>query len=302
MRAVHLGEVEPVGCEACYAALRVVVPDVLTGVEGANSAVVLQGLRVAPAASFETTAQHRATNSGMEWSGEFCFGEVLAAYVGFAAHNAPHRHAAYQVVFADEPFVVELSGGDRVTGTAIVIRPAAQHALLAGGVVRLLYVEATSPLAERLVGCLGPEDAASLCADMLRPPTSGGAREWVSQLRGAFGDRYGKLDSRLSAVLKRLERNAWAPSIESCARDAGLSTSRLRTLAREQLGVSLSTWMLWRKLERAGRAVLAGESLAGAAALGGFSDQAHFSRTMRRMFGVTPRAATLHLDSGTEVS
>ena len=25
----------------------------------------------------------------MEWSGEFCFGEMLAAYVGFAAHMLP---------------------------------------------------------------------------------------------------------------------------------------------------------------------------------------------------------------------
>ncbi len=237
----------------------------------------------------------------MEWSGEFCFGEVVAAYVGFAAHNTPHRHAAYQAVLADEPFVVELSGGDRVTGTAIAIRPATQHALLASGVVRLLYVEATSLLAEQLARCLGPEGAASFPADMLPLPASRGAREWVAQLQGAFGVHHSNLDPRLLVVLTRLERNAWTPSIESCARDAGLSTSRLRAIARQQLGVSLSTWMLWRKLERAGRAVLAGESPARAAALGGFSDQAHFTRTMRRMFGVTPRAATLRVDSPNEV-
>ncbi len=89
--------------------------------------------------------------------------------------------------------------------------------------------------------------------------------------------------------------------LESSARHVGISASRLRTLAREQLGVSLSTWMLWRKLERAARAVLDGEPLARAAALGGFSDQAHFTRTMRRMFGVTPRAATRHVESSTDV-
>ena len=226
---------------------------------------------------------------------------MLAAYVGFAAHNAPHRHAAHQVVVADEPFVVALAGGVQVTGTTVAIRPAAQHALLARGVVRLLYVEPTSPLAEQLAWCLGSEDAASIPSDMLRLPISGSAREWVTNLQVAFGVRCGSLDPRLLAVLTRLGGGAKPPSIESCARLAGLSTSRLRTLAREQLGVSLSTWMLWRKLDRAARAVLDGEPLARAAALGGFCDQAHFTRTMGRMFGVTPRVATLHVESSTDV-
>lgn len=238
----------------------------------------------------------------MEWSGEFCFGDVLAAYVGFAAHNAPHQHAAHQVVVADTPFVVELSGGARVTGTTVAIRPATQHALLARGVVRLLYVEPTSPLAKQLAQHLGSQDAASVPSELVRLPTTGGAREWVTQLQAEFGSNPDGLDPRLLGVLTRLGEDPNSPSIESSARHAGISASRLRTLAREQLGVSLSTWMLWRKLERAARAVLDGEPLARAAAQGGFSDQAHFTRTMRRMFGVTPRAATLHVESSTDVA
>lgn len=76
------------------------------------------------------------------------------------------------------------------------------------------------------------------------------------------------------------------------AREVGLSASRLRSLAREALGAPLSRWMLWRKLERSLRAVAGGARLVDAAAEGAFSDQAHLARTMRRMFGVTPREAS----------
>jgi AraC-like DNA-binding protein len=57
----------------------------------------------------------------------------------------------------------------------------------------------------------------------------------------------------------------------------------------------LSQWLLWRKLEQAALAISTGASLAEAAHAGGFADQPHFSRTMRRMFGLTPGAAAIAL-------
>ena len=97
------------------------------------------------------------------------------------------------------------------------------------------------------------------------------------------------IDPRLALAVGALCGQPGAVRVAEAAQLGELSVSRLRSLAREQLGVPLSTWLLWRKLERAIHALSRGASQAQAAIDGGFADQAHLSRTTRRMFGVTPR-------------
>ena len=101
-----------------------------------------------------------------------------------------------------------------------------------------------------------------------------------------------RLDPRLLAVLEDLNQNLENPSILEAAKRSGLSRSRVRTLAREQMGIPLSTWVMWRKLVKANKALSDGANLKDAALAGHFADQAHFNRTMKRMFGVTPTQAS----------
>ena len=225
--------------------------------------------------------------STVPWAGEVCFGETLAAYVGRAAHNDLHAHVAYQVVLADEPFAVESADG-RLESDAVIIRTLARHALIAEHDVRMIYVEPTSGLAKRLAEALGTADVATLPEHVLPPLGKSDARALVSALRPHDAVARGTLDHRLDTVLERL-RTATPASLAEAARAVGLSPSRLRAIAAEELGVPLSTWILWRKLERATRAMFEGVAPSRAALEGGFADQAHFTRTMRRMFGITPR-------------
>jgi len=104
-------------------------------------------------------------------------------------------------------------------------------------------------------------------------------------------DSTNSLDPRLVAALEYLNQNLDNPSILTAAKRSGLSRSRMRTLAREQLGVPLSIWVTWRKIVEANKALSAGANLSEAALAGCFADQAHFSRTMKRMLGVTPTKA-----------
>ena len=82
-------------------------------------------------------------------------------------------------------------------------------------------------------------------------------------------------------------------SLADVAPEIGLSAGRLRHLFVEQTGLPFRTYLLWLRLNTAVRRIVEGASLTEAAYDVGFADSAHFSRTFRRMFGVTPAALRL---------
>jgi len=67
-----------------------------------------------------------------------------------------------------------------------------------------------------------------------------------------------------------------------------LSQSRFLHLFSEQLGITWRQYVLWRRLLSAVRYALAGHSLTESAQFAYFSDSAHFSRTFKSMFGISP--------------
>jgi AraC-like DNA-binding protein len=104
------------------------------------------------------------------------------------------------------------------------------------------------------------------------------------------------LDHRLERALDTLRHDPGdLGAMARAAASVDLSEPRLRSLAYQQLGVPLSQWMIWRKLERSAIAISNGAALADAAMEGGFADQAHLARTMRRMFGITAGQAVTPL-------
>lgn len=110
---------------------------------------------------------------------------------------------------------------------------------------------------------------------------------WLRKVEASVGLSLPELDPRLQQALRELLQAPGSLRIDEAARSAGLSTARLRTIAREQLGVPLAPWVLWQKLDRAGRAIAKGMGLAEAAQEGGFSDQPHFARCR-----MTPQSAS----------
>jgi AraC-like DNA-binding protein len=160
----------------------------------------------------------------------------------------------------------------------------------------LIYVEPETPLARAL--CRGID---TRTVSQAPPPIAKTARRatspatWMAALEATSANDAARIDPRLAHALTALGDQPGTLAIAEAAARSRLSPSRLRVLARTQLGVPLATWLLWRKLIRAGQAIASGDTLADAATHAGFADQAHMSRAMRRMFGVTPRAAAVAL-------
>lgn len=228
----------------------------------------------------------------MTWSGTVHFGSTYAVFFGQSHDNDLHHHAAFQIILSEsgELGIVDRDGRE-LAGSGFIIRPLVDHAITSHSPVTIIYLDPHSPLATNIVDQIGTHGICSLSrfTQALTPAMDESAvLEFLDQ---GSNQQIAHIDARLVEALAELGREPGRVTISKTALRCGISESRLRAIARDQLGVPLSTWLIWRKLERSVREIVLGASLTEAAVAGGFSDQAHFSRAMRRMLGVTPQIA-----------
>lgn len=208
----------------------------------------------------------------------FVISDGYAKYRGPTAGGGPlHRHAAFQIAIAVEGEVAMVdTDGLRHQGEALVVAPLAGHRILAAADLLIYYIEPHC-----------------VFADSLRQRHGSGVTV-APELRGLRDEHIGPaelraskdLDPRLVEALNILGANSIP--IPAVAARVGLSAQRLRALARSQLGMPLTRWRVWSRLRRAAEALQRGHSLTDAAVLAGFADQAHLTRQMREMMGLTP--------------
>lgn len=210
---------------------------------------------------------------------DFAIGEGYAVYRGPVADGPFHRHATFQIAIAGQnKGEVEMvdATGTRHRAAVLLVSPMAPHRILAASDLVTFFVDPQCLLADRLRARHG---------DGIAP---------VPELRGLGEDEIGtasaqpsgELDPRLILILDVLSNTSIA--IPELAARVDLSPQRLRALTRQQLAVPLTRWRAWTRLRRGAKAMQAGQSPAQAAISAGFADQAHFTRTMREMMGLTP--------------
>lgn len=106
----------------------------------------------------------------------------------------------------------------------------------------------------------------------------------------------GGYDPRIVHAVSILsERSGEIIAARELAAELGLSESRFLHLFRSQVGVTYRRMQIWFRLISAFRLVTSGADLTEVAHATGFADNAHFSRSFRQTFGMSP--STLLRDS-----
>ncbi len=96
------------------------------------------------------------------------------------------------------------------------------------------------------------------------------------------------MDDRVRRIIEEIRACPEQPAgIDAFAKEACLTKSRLIHLFKEQMGVSMRSYILWSRLLMAVRLAAQGVSFTDAAYKTGFTDSPHLSHTFKRMFGVT---------------
>ena len=216
-----------------------------------------------------------------EWSGQLWLGPDYGLILGETGRTAPHAHYAHQFILsAESPITVSLDGHLQ-TAYRLFIPSRQPHAIVhAPATVLLAYVEPGAFERESLQHAL---DTADFSHQRLE--------QTLRQLPRRQAD-----DERVQRALHTLDQQlSGKVSAQSLAQAAHLSLSQLERLFVSQLGVPVRRLVMWRRLRRALDLALNGHTLTQAAHGAGFADSAHFSRTMKQLFGVTAGASLRHL-------
>jgi len=226
-------------------------------------------------------------SSDLAWQGRLTVGDHWARWVGRAGDATSHRHFAAQAIQAPGGARLHLGPGEVVEGELILIDPLVAHRLEAIEGLTLHFLEPAAATDPVLADALGIFRAGRDIVVASHPTTPFWDRwrrgEALVRPRGdVLSASLGRIDARLGDGALRLR---------TIAEESELSPSRFRHLFAEEVGLPFRRYVLWRRLRLAVTEMGAGADATTAAHAAGFADLAHFSRTLKAMFGVTATQA-----------
>lgn len=218
---------------------------------------------------------------------------VLPSFESTAVHRHPFLH-----LFCSAGGCSIRVEQQRLEGCCLLTAPDVQHAVLPdNGIAFFLLIDPTSHLADALqrrylqgkpccsigqAGCI-PAAPDSLSDEQLVRAVE----ELLAQL-GLPSDAGGAADERIDQVIGKIISGEWLDcSVREIAANVYLSESRLTHLFKESAGISLKSYLVIRKLERAWRFIASGGRVTRAAQEGGFASSAHLAYTCRRLTGIS---------------
>ena len=241
------------------------------------------------------------------WRGRALLTTGLALFSGRASDNRPHGHYAVQLALS-EAGVVKLADADGrmhaggfvgcAAGTMHRLEPTEEQIIL-------VYLEPTTMIGaaaqKRINGIsiLETSPRPDLVRALRLAIADGSPKVAQAALHEYFGTDVSigerRPDLRLAALIDSAAFRGVPPALAQSARQIAISPSRFSHLFSAEMGIAYSAFRKWRKLIATLQSVASGAQLTAAAHDGGFADSAHFSRTFKDTFGLTPTEALFHM-------
>ena len=243
-------------------------------------------------------------------TGRILFWPGGSLWMGLARGGSElHAHHAIQVAFGiDKPIGLRTHADAGWTDYyGAVIGPDVVHEYLAAGkLVINLFLEPESRLGRSMLdrfdrSGISRLDSASIETAVARLVVlfseDAGDDLLMQETLQVFGRLAGltplghPTDPRILRVIDWIYDRIDAPlTLGAAADQVHLSESRLRHLFVAETGIAFRAFVLWARVKRAVEIGFGGASWTDAAMGANFADQAHLTRTCRRMFGLVPSA------------
>jgi len=217
---------------------------------------------------------------------------IADGIVGFTQKDyetTQHSHFYVEVAFALSGHLSIKTGGKEYKNVkSIIINSNQTHSFdCLNGECQLYFFDPTGLIGRQLLEAYLPDYKEILVDDL--PSLDSFFKYYLPEnneqrLMGS------KIEERIGLCLKWIERNFLMEDINvaKVSEIALLSDSRLAHIFKEQIGVSVHQYILWKKMDEAILLSQKGLSLTNCAHSLGFTDSSHFNRTFKKMFGTSP--------------
>jgi AraC-like DNA-binding protein len=227
-------------------------------------------------------------------------------YAGLLGRPRQRTSGGYNIYVAMRGSLRITDGKSELVGELAVVQPYVPHSVESEHpciICLVIEPETVEPAAmenwsPRIAGTDAPDIAQRIRAayEMLRLQQGRRGFTTVEFDRLCFGEALPdrKLDHRIKRSAAKLnEFSASKMTAADCAEAAGLSPSRFLHLFKEQTGVSFRVFRAWKRARHLLHFANQNINLAHLAQEIGYPDSTHFSHSIRRFYGLKPRAIFL---------
>ena len=235
----------------------------------------------------------------------------MALQVSASSGTSSHSHTAAQVIVAlSGKLQVRMSPKASYSACdTVIIPPNVNHHIIGSGSAEIMIWFDPATVAARAIRLLSSSELIPLSRSEINIPishllqlslhlqTCSEAVRLSQKITQALLPKYKTvkpIDERVALTLSALQDSALLGQphpLKYLAQIANLSSGRLRHLFREELGVTIQQYWIGHRLLVAIRRFYGCESLTKIAHEAGFADLAHFSKSFRASFGMTPSEA-----------